>query len=132
MSFLHAFFTRFPFFQGYYFFVLFVPKVIKGLLTFPGINFTVHMYRIWQNAGIQTRVAVTAARCATSRAWSTAIFATKRRLGAVMRMRRGPQPPMLTLPPTGATGEAAVRPDRHQWQPLHPPMFQGYGRSLLM
>ena len=63
MSFLHAFFTRFPFFQGYYFFGLFVPKVIKGLLTFPGINF---MYRIWQNAGIQTRVTVTAARCATN------------------------------------------------------------------
>ena len=59
-------------------------------------------------------------------------FRDNAQAGAVMMMRRGPQPPMLRLPPTGATGEAVSRPDHHQWRPLTPPMFQEYGQSLLM
>ena len=51
-------------FKGNFFFsTLFVPRIKEGPLFVPSLNF---IYSIWQDAGIRTRVAATAARCATN------------------------------------------------------------------
>ena len=42
---------------------LFVSRVKEGPLSVPGLYF---MYNVWQDAGIRTQVATTAARCATN------------------------------------------------------------------
>ena len=49
------------FFENFYF--VFCPKVKQGPLSVPGFYF---MFNIWQDAGIRTRVAATAAKCATN------------------------------------------------------------------
>ena len=45
------------------FYTLFVPRIKEGPLFVPSLNF---IYSIWQDAGIRTRVAATAVRCATN------------------------------------------------------------------
>ena len=42
------------------------------------------------------------------------------------------RPPSSYADAAANGGNRGGRPDHLQWQPLHPPMFQGYGRSLLM